>query len=615
MSRRRKGFIVLISGSLIISAYILKWIKLEAIYVNTLLIIATVIAGYSILKNAIQALLFKIIGIEALVSIAVIGALIIGEYFEGAAVTFLFILGSFLEAKTLDKTRNALKSLMDLTPAKAIVYRDNIELEISPDEVSVGETVIVKPGGKIPVDGIIIKGEASINQAAITGESLPVYKKQGDRVFSGTVIETGYLELKAEKVGNDTSFARIIEMVEVAQDSKAKTQKFIEKFARFYTPGIILLSIIVYLITKNIELTLTLLVIACPGALVISTPVSIVAGIGNAARTGILIKGGEHLEKAGLIDIVAFDKTGTLTIGKPKVANIISYDIDKQTLLSIASGIETASEHHIAKAIIEETKKENISIRKAENFTVYSGKGVKGTIGDKNYFAGNLKLFNENNIPITQEILNDINAEELKGQTVIIVGSSSSVHGIISISDIIRNEAYDINDKLKRAGVKRIIMLTGDNKKIAEAVGKELKIDEVYAELLPEDKLNIIKQLQKQGKLAMVGDGINDAPSLAISDLGISMGEMGTDVAIETADVVLLSDNLTKIAYLFSISKATKRNLTQNLIFALVVVFSLLLGVILGQVFMALGMLIHEISVILVILNAIRLNRFREVKK
>jgi len=615
MAKIKKKHIVIASGILILTSYLFKYFEIEDIYQHTLLIIATILAGYSIFKNAINALFYRIIGIEALVTVAVIGALIIGEYFEGAAVTFLFILGSYLEAKTLEKTRKALKSLMDLAPSKAIVFRDNIEMEISPDEVLVNETVIVKPGGKIPVDGIVIKGEASVNQAAITGESLPITKKNGDSVFSGTVIESGYLMLEALRVGPDTSFARIIELVEEAQDSKAKTQKFIENFAKYYTPGIMFLSIFVYLLTRNIDLTLTLLVVACPGALVISTPVSIVAGIGNAAKNGILIKGGEYLEKASKIDIVAFDKTGTLTIGQPKVTKVYHYHVNQKELLEITARIEMYSEHHLAKAIIVHAKEQlDKEIIKADEFIAFSGKGVQGIVHDQKYFIGNRKFIKENNISLPEDIKLQLQSEELAGQTAILVADEVKIIGIISISDKIRDEAYQIVKKLKLSGIKKVIMLTGDNQRIGNAVGKQLGIDEVYAELLPEEKLKIIQKLKETHHIAMIGDGVNDAPSLATADLGISMGDIGTDVAIETADVVLLSDQLNKISDLFALSRATNRNLKQNLSFALLVVFILLSGVLLGKVYMAQGMLVHEISVILVILNAIRLNRFKNKK-
>jgi Zn2+/Cd2+-exporting ATPase len=614
MSKKRKGQIVLISGILILVSYLLKQLAIDPIYENSLMIIASLVAGYSIFKNAFQALRYKIIGIEALVTVAVVGALIIGEYFEAAAVTFLFILGSYLEAKTLEKTRSALKSLMDLAPSMATVVRNQVEQTIPAEEVLVGETVIVKPGGKIPVDGRVLIGEASVNQAAITGESIPVNRKSHDTVFSGTVIESGYLEIEAVKVGSDTSFARILELVEEAQDSKAPTQKFIEKFAKYYTPGIMGLALIVYLITQNIELTLTLLVIACPGALVISTPVSIVAGIGNAAKSGILIKGGEYLEKASKIDIIVFDKTGTLTIGKPVVTKVQAIGIHEDELLRVASSIEQSSEHHLAKAIVNHAKKLEIALVKVQDFKAMSGMGVRGTIHETTYLAGNRKLMEGEGIHLSDEIESTLLREEQDGHTAILVATDQEIIGIISIADQIREEAKGTIQSLKQSGIKKIIMLTGDNQSIAETVGRQIGVDQVIANCLPEDKLSMIKDLQKEYKVAMIGDGVNDAPSLATADLGISMGDVGTDVAIETADVVLLSDQLSKIAYLFALSRATNRNLKQNLSFALFVVFALLIGVLLGQVFMALGMLVHEISVILVIVNAIRLNRFK-IKK
>lgn len=604
------------SGALIILAYIFKYVGLNIRIFNGLMIVSAIIAGYPIAKNAIGALRYKTLGIEALVTVAVVGAIFIGEYWEAAAVTFLFIFGAYLEARTLEKTRSSLKALLDLAPNTASVIRNGHEVKVSPDDVEKGETVLVRPGEKIPVDGIVLKGKASVNQAAITGESVPVDKEQGDSVFSGTVIETGYLELAAERVGDDTTFARILEMVEEAQESKAPTQKFIERFSKYYTPGIMILSVIVYIITRDLELTLTLLVISCPGAMVISAPVSIVAGIGNGAKKGILIKGGEHLEKAGKIDIVAFDKTGTLTIGKPIVTNIRAYNMTEEDLLHLAAKVEMTSEHHLAKAIIGEAKSRlSVKIEAAMDFDVFPGGGVKAIVNEEEIYIGTRKLLNDNNISITAEVEEHLVNEENNGQTAVLVANNSSVLGVISIADKIRDDAHDIVADLKKTGVKKVVMLTGDNSRIANAVSQNLGIDEYYAELLPEDKVSKLKELMKNNTVAMVGDGINDAPALALADLGVAMGGSGTDVAMETADIVLMSDSLNKLSYAFGLSRATMRNMKQNIYFAVAVVFSLLIGVLTRNVFMAIGMLVHEISVLLVIINAVRLTGYKGVHK
>lgn len=614
MSRKRKGQIVAISGLFIAISLLLKTLGVLAIVTDSLMITAAVFAGYPIMKNAIQALRYRILGIEALVTIAVIGAIMIHEYWEAAAVTFLFIFGSYLEARTIEKTRSSLKSLLDLAPTMASVMRDGIEVQVSPDEVSKGEHVLVRPGEKVPVDGTVLQGKATVNQAAITGESVPVSREKNGIVFSGTILESGYLEILAEKVGEDTTFARILNMVEEAQESKAKTQKFIENFARYYTPGIFILALIVYFLTRDIELTLTLLVISCPGAMVISAPVSIVAGIGNGAKNGILIKGGEILEKAGKVQVVAFDKTGTLTVGKPQVTHIRAFQMSEDELLQRVARAEYSSEHHLARAILTETKlRIDSEIKPAEQFEALPGKGVRATVDGTDLYIGNRKLMSDHNISYGQEITSYVAQEEDKAQTVVFVANHERVLGLISIADVLRADAYELVRSLRKSGVKRIVMLTGDNERTAAAVSRELGMDQYYAELLPEDKVMKLKELQKDGMVAMVGDGVNDAPALAIADVGVAMGGSGTDIAIETADIVLMSDRLDRLSYTFGLSHATMNTMKQNIYFAVAVVVTLLIGVLTKNVFMASGMLVHELSVLLVIMNAIRLTRYQGV--
>jgi len=610
MKNKKKALII--AGILISLSFLLKYINANDFFSDVLMIAASLVAGYQTARNAIVSLKYKVLGIEALVTIAVAGAIFIGEYWEAAAVTFLFMFGSYLEARTLEKTRSSLKSLLELAPVTASVFRAGIEVKVSPDDVLVGEKVVVRPGEKIPVDGKVISGKASVNQAAITGESIPVEKEKGDTVFTTTVIETGCLELEAIRVGDDTTFARIMEMVEEAQDSKAPTQKFIERFAKYYTPGIIVLSVIVYVITKDLELTLTLLVISCPGAMVISAPVSIVAGIGNGAKKGILIKGGEYLEKAGKVQTVAFDKTGTLTVGRPVVTKIRAFKGTEEDVLRMAAPVEVPSEHHLAKAIVQEALNKAISIAEATDFEVKSGFGVKGMVNGKNVLVGTRRLMAGENISIPREIEEYLQSEENTGNTVVLVADDDVIAGAISIADKIREDAYELVHKLKKVGIKKVIMLTGDNERTAKAVAESLGINEYYFELLPEDKVEKLKELKKYSTVAMIGDGINDAPGLAVADIGIAMGVTGTDVAMETADMVLMSDNLDRLTYAFGLSRATMRNMKQNIYFAVAVVFILLIGVLTKNVFMASGMLVHEISVLLVIINAIRLMNYTD---
>ena len=615
MFKLTKGKIILISGILAAVSFLLKELIGYHPATITVMMISTLIAGTPIFKKAIGAIRYRIVGIDALVTIAVVGAVIIGEYWEATAVTFLFMLGDYLESRTIEKTRSSIKALLDLAPDIARVKREGEEIEISPQEVIQGDLVIVKPGEKISIDGTIIQGSAYINQAAITGESIAVSRTIDETVFSGTIIESGYLIIRADRVGDDTTFARILHMVEEAQDKKAKTQKFLEKFSRFYTPAVILLSVVMYFVTWDIRLALTLLVIACPGALVISAPVSIMAGIGNGAKNGVLVKGGEVMENLSRVRVVAFDKTGTLTIGKPVVTNIKAYNIDENELLRIAAIGESYSEHPLAKAIIN--KAEEILgkvIEQPKDMEIITGQGLKFGFDDKVYYIGNRKLF-EDKIDLNP-YEDYLKSEEQKAQTAVIIGTTDNIYGIISIADIIREDTKALIRNLKAQGIKRTVMLTGDNNRAAKAIAQEIGLDDYYSELLPEDKVRVLKELQqKYGRVAMVGDGVNDAPALASADLGIAVGGAGKDVAMETADVVLLSSKISKLSYATGLSRATVRNMKQNIIFALLVAGVLLAGVLIKTVNLSFGMLVHEISVLLVIINAVRLLGYKKAKK
>ena len=608
MKKMNKTQRLIIASILIAIGFVLNKLIGYKLITIILMLGVTLISGTPIFKKAFQAVRYKIVGIDALVTIAVAGAIFIGEYWEAAAVTYLFMLGDYLEARTIEKTRSSIKALLDLAPDVARVKRDGVEIEVRPDDVLQGEMVIVKPGEKISVDGTIVEGNAYINQAAITGESFPVNKGIEDTVFSGTIIESGYLIIRADKVGEDTTFARILQIVEDAQDKKAKTQKFLERFSQYYTPGIIVLAVALYLVTRDLVLALTLLVIACPGALVISTPVSIVAGIGNGAKHGVLVKGGDIMEKLGTLKVLAFDKTGTLTIGKPSVTHIKAIDIDENELLKLAAIGESYSEHPLAKAIISKAleKLGNID-EKPESAEIITGQGLRFKFGGEIYFIGNRKLFEQNGIDF-KDIETYLIKEEEKGQTAVIMGNSERILGIISIADVVREDAKKLIQNLKSLGIKKIVMLTGDNKRAAKAIADELGLDDFYAELLPEDKVNTLNTLKdKYGRTGMVGDGVNDAPALASADLGIAIGGAGTDVAMETADVVLMSAEIRKLSHAIGLSRATVKNMKQNIYFAILVAALLLAGVLVKTVNLSFGMLVHELSVLLVIVNAVRL--------
>lgn len=615
--RISKGQRVILSGILILISFILKKTTIDITIANIFMIVAAFVAGLPIMKNALSALRYKIVGIDALVTLAVLGALFIGEYWEAAAVTFLFMLGEYLESKTIEKTRSSIKALLDLAPDISRVIRNGEEFEISPDEVIKGDIVLVKPGEKISVDGTVVEGNAYVNQAAITGESIPVDKVMEDRVFSGTIVESGYIKIKADRVGDDTTFARILEMVEEAQDKKAKTQKFLETFSRYYTPAIILLAALLFLFTRDLVLSLTLLVIACPGALVISTPVSIVAGIGNGAKHGVLIKGGEIMEELGKVNVLAFDKTGTLTEGKPKVTRIKAFGMTEDELLKIAVIGEAYSEHPLARAIISQGEEKLGSTNETpEQSEIITGQGLKVRINGDYYLIGNRKLLAENNVKVTVEEENYVRNEEDQGQTVIFIADEQDMLGAISIADTVREDGKELIRNLKKQGIEKVVMLTGDNQRAARAISKELGIDEYYAELLPEEKVAKLKDLQETfGTTAMVGDGVNDAPALASADLGIAIGGAGTDVAMETADVVLMSDEINKLSYAIGLSRATVKNMKQNIYFAIIVAGALIAGVLGKVVFLSSGMLIHELSVLLVIINAVRLLGYGDKRK
>lgn len=607
-----KKIITFFAGFLLILALVLNFTGYYELRQLTL-IAATVIAGIPIAIKAVQALLMRAFSIEMLVTIAVIGALFIGEYVESSVVTFLFLFGDYLEARSLEKTRSSLKSLVDMAPQEATIIRAGDSVTVPVEEVLEGDRVIIRTGGRVPVDGKIITGQASLNEAAITGESVPASKKLGDKVFSSTVMDTGYIEIIAEKVGDDTTFAKIIELVEEAQESKSKTEKFLNKFANIYTPAVVVLSVLVYALTRELHLAITFLVIACPGALIIGAPVSSVAGIGNGAKNGVLVKGGDVMDRFAKVDTLVFDKTGTLTKGKPEVTDInVFHSHKEQDLLRLVAQAEAASEHHLGQTIVKEAKVRNMVLdQEPEVVDVIKGHGLVATVEGRVLAVGNRKLMDMKNIVIPAEAETYAVSREKTGNTAIFAAMNGEVAGIFSIADQIREDAPAALAQMRKNGVKKIIMLTGDNQHTAELVATKLGLDEFHAELLPEDKVAFVKQLKQQGHVvAMAGDGVNDAPAIATADIGLAMGEGGTDISMETADIVLMADKLIQFSHAYSLSKATIRNMKQNTFFAVGIVAVLLVGVLMGSVHLASGMFIHEASVLIVILNAMRLMGF-----
>lgn len=580
---------------------------------DLLMLLAAVVAGYHIVVKAIRALAARVIGIDLLVSVAAVGAVLIGNFWEAAAVTFLFAIGHALEAATLNKTRSALAELIAVAPATAVVMRDGEQVEVPAAQVRMGEIVLVKNGAKVPVDGQVVSGTGALDEASITGESIPVEKSESDQVFAGTVSRGGFLQVRATGVGADTTLARIIHRVEEAQDAKARTQAFIDRFSRWYTPAVMALALIAGLISQDVVLALTLLVIGCPGALVISIPVAIVAGIGRAARNGILIKGGEYLETSAKISAVAVDKTGTLTEGRPKLTDVLVLDpsMDRLDVLRWAAAAEAGSEHPLAQPILEAARDEGVGATGISgNIVPVPGKGIVSDVDGRRVLIGNAPLLQQ--YGITDDAEAAVAARELAaaGRTPMIVAVDDTPVGVLGVADQIRPDAPRMVARLHDAGVAKVVMLTGDTRLVAESIGKATGIDEIHASLLPEDKLDAVAELQRAGHtVAMVGDGVNDAPALATADIGVAMGAAGSAVAVETADIALMGDNLLKLPESISLAKRTVRVMKQNILIALITVSLLLAGVFAGGVTMSIGMLVHEASVLVVILNAMRLLR------
>ncbi len=597
---------------LIVSAFISHYAFENELIAEIALITASIIGIIPIAIQAYQSLRVKVVSIDVLVTIAVVGAFLIQNFEESAIVTFLFLFGSFLEQRTLNKTRSAIKELTEMAPDVAYKLMDDNEFhEVLIDDVNIDDTLLVKTGAKVPVDGRVIGGIGYINEGSITGESIPVKKGNDSYVYAGTILENGTIEIIAEKVGEDTTFGKIIELVEEAQDSKSKTEKFIDRFSKYYTPIVLLIGIIVYLIWRDVELAITVLVLGCPGALVIGVPVSNVAGIGNGARNGILLKGSEVINDFSKVDVFVFDKTGTLTIGSPLVSSVKSYSNNYDKYLSYLKAVEKQSDHPLAKAIVNYIDNDNNNL-KAEDTKVFKGGGISAKVNNDEIVVGNIKLIESKNIQITKDMLSFIKLLEEKGNSLVITAVNQEIVIIMGISDQIRSDVKDEITRLKRLGVKELIVLSGDNQASVDIVSKELGLTKAYGNMLPEDKQAYIKKLQENGLIvAFVGDGVNDAPSLATANIGIAMGG-GTDVAIETSDVVLIDSKFSKLNHALGLTKSIVRNMWQNIIIALLVVAVLIISLLTSDwMNMSIGMLVHEGSILEVIINGMRLLKYK----
>lgn len=626
---QRRMTLTILSGALILISLVAEYGFGLAATAYPLMVAAALIAGSDVALRAWSSLRSRYISIELLVTIAAAGALVIGEAWEAAAVTFLFLLGATLEARTMERTRRTLQGLLELAPMSAIVLRDGRQVKVSPREVARGETVIVKPGATIPVDGEVIDGRAAVDEHAVTGESLAVEKEAETPVYAGTIAQSGLLRVRAEGVGADTTLARIIQRVEEAQEARVPVQRFIDRFARWYTPAVIGLSVAVGLFFGDARLALTLLVIGCPGALVIAAPVAVVAGIGRAAQHGILIKGGAYLERAGKISALTLDKTGTLTEGRPRLTNVVTlapvptvageapalesdgaeWSMAQRDVLRWAAIAESGSEHPLARPIVAAAETLEV-VPQAESVAFSTGRGITATYDGHVIGVGSSGLMDELGIEVGSEARSALEQLRSTGRTAVLVVLDGLVLGVLGIADTLRPGAREAVEQLRRAGARRIEMLTGDNARTARAIAEAVGVDAVQAELPPDQKLEHIQELQRQGHVvAMVGDGINDAPALATADVGIAMGAAGSYVAIEIAPVALMNDDLDLLPQAVRLSRMTLRIIRRNLALALLTVGTLLLGVLFGYVDMAGGMLIHQLSVLLVVINGLRLMR------
>lgn len=575
---------------------------------QVIMAIAGIIGLAPILLTAISSLQVRLISIDVLVSIAVIGAFIIGEYNEAAIVTWLFMLGEVLEDVTLQKTRSAVQDLANMAPQTAIVVNaDGTTSEEDVDFLDAGTKVLVKTGAQVPVDGTILTGTAVVNEASITGESRLVTKSAGDEVYAGTMLENGTVTVATTAAGDDTTFGKIIELVEEAQDSQTKAQRFIDRFAKYYTPLVLLVAVIVGIITRNFRLAITVMVLGCPGALVIGVPASTVAGIGNGARRGILFKGFDVMDRLRHVDTIAFDKTGTLTVGKPTVKELLVLKGDKKTIIDQAVAIEQQSDHPLAHSITEMTTMQQLV---ATDVETVKGQGIRAQITGQAYLMGNQQLVGQLVVG-NHDFANKVQQLTTAGNSLVIFASADqSELAIFAIKDQLRPGAAQALQQLKQLGVQHLVMLTGDNSGTAREIAATLPLDEVHAEMLPQDKARYVEQLRKQGHhVVFVGDGINDSPALSAADVAVAMGS-GTDVAMDVSDLVLVKSDLAKLVTGFELAGQTMRNMNENIAIALLTVLLLFIGLFVGYIEMALGMLIHELSILIVIVNSMRLIKY-----
>ncbi len=580
---------------------------------------AIVLGGIYTARRAWTSLTSRHLDINVLMMVAVAGAIALGEWSEGASVVFLFALAQVLESRAMARARGAIRSLMDLAPSEALVIRDRASVLVPVDDVRLGDRVIVRPGEKVPLDGRVAAGQSHVNQAPVTGESLPVEKGAGDDVFAGTINGRGALEVEVTRLRRDSTLARIIHLVEQAQSQRAPSQTFVDRFARIYTPAVLAIAALIAFVpplafgaswTEWIYRSLVLLVISCPCALVISTPVSIVSALAAAARKGVLIKGGARLERLAAVRCVAFDKTGTLTSGRLQVTDIVPLNgAVPQHILALAASLESHSEHPIGEAIVRRAASDQVILAAARSFEALPGLGAQGTVGADAVLVGNRRLFQERRLwsPEAEAAFETLSC---LGRSIIAVSANGAAIGMIGVADETRSAAPEAIQMLREHGIQHVVLLTGDHQAPARAAAATLGIDEVRADLLPDEKLDAVKDLRRRhGALAMIGDGVNDAPALAAADVGIAMGVAGTDAALETADIALMADELAKIPYALRLSRATTRNIRANIWFSLALKAAFLILAVAGVATLWMAVVADMGASLIVIANALRLLR------
>jgi Cd2+/Zn2+-exporting ATPase len=613
---RVRFWLTVASGASVLAALAAdRWIPALTV---PLLLSAIVAGGVFPTRRALVAIRTRTIDINVLMVIAVFGAMVLGEWFEGASVVFLFALAQWLEARTLERARQAIRALVELSPREAVVKRNGIEERQPVELIAVGAEIVVRPGEKIPLDGVVLAGRGDVNEAPITGESLPVDKTPGDEVYAGTINGRGSLDLEVTRVGRDTRLARIIHLVEAAQSQRAPVQSFVDRFARVYTPVVIALAALVAVVPPLVAggdpatwfyRSLVLLVIACPCALVISTPVSIVAALSAAARNGVLIKGGVHLERLADVRVVAFDKTGTLTRGEPRVREVVGLaGTPIVEVLRYAAAVEARSEHAIAQAITSRAAELDLGIPSAVNFMSTPGRGAEARVAGKHVVIGNDSMLEARGIGATIDAIDTLRR---RGETVVCVAVDGRVIGLIGVADPLRETARETIEMLRSHGVRRVAMLTGDHAVTAQAVAADLSLDEDHYGLMPDEKHARIVSMRSDGPVLMVGDGVNDAPAMAAADVGVAMGAAASDVALETADVALMSGELLKLPYALRLARATVRNIKMNLVVSLALKAVFLVTAMTGAATLWMAVLADTGASVIVVANALRLLRAR----